>query len=705
MVMKREFSLGVKLGSHQQDRMTVVALVLVLIGCILATDLRAQAYNDLVTYPGRPNYGALKFSSPQSWFNYLMLWQHQRDDQRSEELQQAFASKADMEKYIAAVRQKMRQLAGNFPERGDLHSRVVGTLEGDGFVVEKIVFESHPHHYVTAHLYLPVGSETRKFPACVEMCGHGLQGKGNGSGTAVQMARNGIAVLVVDPIGQGEMQQLIDGTGRNLTRGVTTEHTLLAPAYNLLGTSLEAQIFWDNSRAVDYLCTRKDIDAKHIGCYGFSGGGTEASYLLALDDRIQAASVGLFFSDRTRTLELQGPSDGCQWIPGEGALGINHADMALCMAPRPFQVLDGLFDFVDHYGALKGMKEVQRAYDVLGASECVEQYYAADGHACPPDAMEHLVGWMKRWLQGDTALPHIDEVSFRGKDMLCTSAGQVNLEFADAESTIQYAMRRYDELAKQREAFCAQPIEEIQKQMCRLLGLDESVLGQEPLPATLPGSALAKSVVPSGRTYGRDFEEYRFQLNREGEMPVAVVVRIPDCATAESPIELHLHERGKAWYLGDMEKLDMTSNGNIIVAADVRGVGEMEDPYIYNLTKYWNREWRCAVVALHEGRPLVGQRVVDVLTLVDFCSNNPLLSGRPLHMVGDGLFGPVLMHATVLDPRIQKVTLTHTLKSWKEYLSNPLQHDMQTNVIQGVLQYYDLPDLVRLAEGRVRVVD
>jgi hypothetical protein len=154
-----------------------------------------------------------------------------------------------------------------------------------------------------------------------------------------------------------------------------------------------------------------------------------------------------------------------------------------------------------------------------------------------------------------------------------------------------------------------------------------------------------------------------------------------------------------------MEKLDMTSNGNIIVAADVRGVGEMEDPYIYNLTKYWNREWRCAVVSLHEGRPLVGQRVVDVLTLVDFCSNNPLLRGRPLHMVGDGPFGPVLMHAAVLDPRIQKVSLTRTLKSWKEYLWNPLQYDMQTNVVQGVLQYYDLPDLVRLAEGRVRVVD
>lgn len=670
-----------------------------------SADASAQAYNDLVTYPGRPNYGALKFSSPQSWFNYLMLWQHQRDDQRSEELQQAYTSRANMESYIASVRGKMRQLAGTFPERGDLHSRVTGTVEGEGFRVEKVIFESHPHHYVTAHLYLPTGSRTKRFAACIEMCGHGINGKGNGSGTAVQMARNGIAVLVVDPIGQGEMQQLIDETGRNRTRGVTTAHTLLNPAYNLLGSSLEAQIYWDNSRAIDYLCSRSDIDPKRIGCYGFSGGGTEASYLLALDDRIQAASVGLFFSDRTRTLELQGPSDGCQWIPGEGALGLNHADMALCMAPRPFQVLDGLYDFVDHYGALKSMREVQRAYDVLGASERVEQYYAADGHACPPDAMEHLVGWFRRWLCNDTTLPHIDAVNFRGTDMLCTQKGQVNLEFEDAENTMQYAVRQYDALAAQRQTFCAQPLAEIRKQMCALLGLDPSTISGEALPATLPGSALAQRVVPTGRTHGRGYEEYRFQLNREGEMPVAVVVRIPESATPESPIELHLHERGKAWYLGDLDKSDMTSNGNIIMAADVRGVGEMEDPYIYNLTKYWNREWRCAVVALHEGRPLVGQRVVDVLTLVDFCTNHSLLQGHPLQVVGDGLFGPVLMHAAVLDERIRKVTLTHTLKTWKEYLENPLQRDMQSNVIQGVLQHYDLPDLVRLSGGRVRVVD
>ena len=79
------------------------------------------------------------------------------------------------------------------------------------------------------------------------------------------MASNGIAVLVVDPIGQGERLQLIDREGKPLTRGATTEHTLLNAGFNLLGTSLAAQEYWDNHRALDYLLTRKDIDPEHIG--------------------------------------------------------------------------------------------------------------------------------------------------------------------------------------------------------------------------------------------------------------------------------------------------------------------------------------------------------------------------------------------------------------------------------------------------------
>jgi len=41
------------------------------------------------------------------------------------------------------------------PVRTPLRARTTGVLEREGYRVEKVVFESMPHLYVTANLYLP----------------------------------------------------------------------------------------------------------------------------------------------------------------------------------------------------------------------------------------------------------------------------------------------------------------------------------------------------------------------------------------------------------------------------------------------------------------------------------------------------------------------------------------------------------------------
>ena len=61
---------------------------------------------------------------------------------------------------IAEYQRNMRQFfvrqLGGFPDRTRLNPRVVGKLDGDGFRVEKLIYESRPRHFVTAALYLPV---------------------------------------------------------------------------------------------------------------------------------------------------------------------------------------------------------------------------------------------------------------------------------------------------------------------------------------------------------------------------------------------------------------------------------------------------------------------------------------------------------------------------------------------------------------------
>lgn len=659
----------------------------------VATATAAQTFSEQPAYPGRPNYGALKFSQSTAYYSYLMRDVHRNNQVRAQELQEAFASKKGMERYITDAKRRLWDLIGSQPERTPLHGQVVGTVIGEGFKVEKIVFESLQGRYVTAHLYLPEQA-SHPLPACIEMCGHGLAGKGNGSELAINMVANGMAVMVVDPLAQGERLQLIDEKGTPLTRGVTTEHTLLNPAFNLLGSSLAAQEFWDNSRAIDYLLTRSDIDPNRIGAYGFSGGGTQASYLLALDDRVKVGCIGLFFSQRARTLELQGPSDGCQQIPYEGAERIEGADFALMMAPKPFIVLDGKYDYVDHWGALCSFEELQKAYSILGHPERVAQYYAEDAHATPPDVQHKLIEWFKLWLQigkkGDVV--KVRSGQWQGKNMLCTTSGQVNMEYKDARSTMTETRQAMDALAPERARFLQGDSQLIREKILEMLGLKQ-------------GFNDSIEMVPTGRSSLREYEEYRYQLNCAGEMPLPCVVWVPSTVREDSPIEIHLHERGKAWYLDDLNKRDAVSNGRIIVTADFRGLGETEDPYIYNYSKYWNKEYRVAVTSMHIGRPVMGQRVADMRTLLNFCSQDEKLKGRKITVVADGVYGPVVMHAAVLDERIRQAVLTRCLKSWKEYLVNPLQRDMYSNVLFGVLPYYDLPDLLELSQRRVRIVD
>ena len=62
------------------------------------------------------------------------------------------------------------------PPRTPLHARITGTLQQDGYAEsEKVVFESRPRFYVTAHVYVPEPAnraQQEKFPVIVNVNGH-----------------------------------------------------------------------------------------------------------------------------------------------------------------------------------------------------------------------------------------------------------------------------------------------------------------------------------------------------------------------------------------------------------------------------------------------------------------------------------------------------------------------------------------------------
>ena len=97
---------------------------------------------------------------------------------------------------------------------------------------------------------------------------------------------------------------------------------------------------------------------------------------------------------------------------------------------------------------------------------------------------------------------------------------------------------------------------------------------------------------------------------------------------------------------------------------------ETTDPAFYTDAKYWNREYRNAMISMHIGRPIMGQRVVDILTLLDFCSEHEFLKGHSVKVFANGIYGPAAIHAAYLDERINSVEITHSVKTWKEYIES-----------------------------------
>ena len=112
-------------------------------------------------------------------------------------------------------------------------------------------------------------------------------------------------------------------------------------------------------------------------------------------------------------------------------------------------------------------------------------------------------------------------------------------------------------------------------------------------------------------------------------------------------------------------------------------------------------DWKDAYIALAIGRPLLGQRVADLLGILEGLHAAAEPNGHSgFHVVGIGAAGPVVLHAAMLDRHglIKRVTLERSLVSWTDVVERGLSRDQMGSVVPGVLEAYDLPDLAaRLA--------
>jgi hypothetical protein len=339
-------------------------LNLLLLAVLVSTHVQAE---DIRLQPPKDLNGYFPFNPPSS----LSEW-----DTRKEQ-----------------VRRQILVSQGLFPmpTKTPLNAVVHGKVEGDGFTVEKVYFESSPGFFVTGSLWKPKVIKG-KVPGVMFAHGHwkdarlalaepdkvraeiatGAErfergGKSIFQSLCVQLARMGCVVWQWDMLSDSDSIQfsseIVHRFAKQRPEANTVENWgLYSPQAESHLQSIMGLQTWNAVRGLEFLLSLPEVDPERTAITGASGGGTQTMLLAAIDDRIKLSFPCVMVST-----SMQG---GCTC---ENAsllrIGTGNIEFAGLFAPKP-QGMNTANDWTKEL-ATKGFPELQKLYATHGAKDNV----------------------------------------------------------------------------------------------------------------------------------------------------------------------------------------------------------------------------------------------------------------------------------------------------------------------------------------------
>ena len=605
-------------------------------------------------------------------------------------------TRVEAEQRKSQFRATVLRLIGGLPDqRASLNATVVGTSSEDGFHVERIIYDSLPGFHVTADLYVP-DRGSAPYPAVIYTPGHSPTGKSEAWLFAANMARNGIAVLAYDPIGEGERLQYFDSaTNASAAGHPTGEHSEASVQTMLTGDHISRYFVWDAFRGIDYLASRPDIDGQRIGAFGCSGGGTITAYLAALDDRVKVAGVACYITTFDELLQTIGPQEAEQSIPSFIDNRFGFADWVESAAPKPYAIISTTEDMFPFAGARHSREEAGRIYALYGGEDHLQWITGPGRHGNLRPIYPEIIGFFTRWLTKVGQKPVIEPLPPPpAQALLCTRTGQVSTSLG-GETVFTLNHARAVQKAARRPFSTSAQLASFRKHLEQEIRATAAI-------ATLPGPAVSgMRVIATKQNATYRLETVAFPSATGIEL--SGMLAIPEGAGKKSATLLLTPQPLDELAVdgGDLDRL--ARSGQLVFAPELLpGAEDSEDQKSPLLGPFYLSSLRALLV----GKTLVGLRADDVMRAVDLLASRPDVDRARLNAQGVGPMGIVLLHAAALDPRIRSLTLEHTLTIYRMAVDQSEPRNLAQSVIPGVLRHYDLDDLVTAISPRpITVVD
>lgn len=297
-------------------------------------------------------------------------------------------------------RRQLWGLLGDLPDRDrPIAAQVLDRQQRDGYELEILLLDLNGLEPVPAHFVKPLATDQDfRMPAVLYNHFHGGRyelGKNEliahrevtGRGTyAQELAAKGYCALSIDHWCFGER--------RNLSESDRFKLMLWQ------GRVLWGMMVYDSLRAVDYLCSRPDVDAGHIATTGMSMGSTMSWWLAALDERVKVCVDICCLTDYQALIDTGNlAGHGIYYYVPRLLKHFTTADINALIVPRPHLAIAGNYDRLTPPEGLDRIDaQLKVAYAAAGAPDAWKLLRYQTGHAETLAMRLEVLAWLDRWL-------------------------------------------------------------------------------------------------------------------------------------------------------------------------------------------------------------------------------------------------------------------------------------------------------------------
>jgi dienelactone hydrolase len=573
------------------------------------------------------------------------------------------------------------------PPKTPLNPVIHGKIDRDEYTIEKVFFASYPGHYVTGNLYRSKNKDPKR-PAVLVAHGHWADARLADFGTkaaqeqmkigaekteasarfihqamCVQLARMGCVVFQYDMVGHSDSKDI--------------EHT---KGFLDVDAELRLQSFmglqtWNSIRSLDFVLSLPDVDPKRVAITGASGGGTQSFILAAVDDRLAAAFPAVMVST-----EMQGGCicENCSYL----RQGTGNVEIAATFAPKPLG-MTGADDWTEKIET-SGLTELKALYKLYGAEDKVmAKCFPEFKHNYNQVSREVMYNWFNRHLSLNQKEP-VTERPFEPvppKELsVFDDAHPHPKDAVNAERLRLYMTEESDKQIMALRPTDAKSLEEYRK----VMGTALRVMVNDKLP-----TAADVQVTRAGQTLDRNGTAIaQYVLSRKGQNESIRAEGIFG-PLSDGTIVLWIHPDGREsiWKDGKLTPAaqQIINNKGSIIAVDIFGTGSLKsdkmptvDPKFAGYTFGYNR-------------PLVAQRVHDILTAVAFAKG--MKGTSTVHLVGFDKAGPWVLLARPLCGD----AVARTVADGNEFRYETVRFMSDDMMLPGALKYGGLHAFTALA--------